>query len=323
MIFDKLDPAPGCRSRSASPSSAGTRWSSTATLAQLGPRRADRGHRPGARPAGRRDRVAHLRARSGSRQLAAVSRCPVVNALTDQFHPCQVLADLQTVRERKGDLAGPDAHLPRRRRQQHGPLLPARRRHRRDARAGRRAGRSSSPTRRSSTRARADRRETGGSVQSDRRSGRRGGRRRRAGHRHLGVDGPGGRGSDARSRRSGRSSQRGAAGRRRRGRDRAALPAGPPRQGDHRRRSSTARSSAVWDEAENRLHAQKALLAWLVSHMTAAADSTQPDRRRDRRADQRAARSPSQTGAGRAAGRRRHRASPRRRCRATSRSSAR
>jgi ornithine carbamoyltransferase len=31
---------------------------------------------------------------------------PVVNALTDEFHPCQVLADLQTVRERKGRLAG-------------------------------------------------------------------------------------------------------------------------------------------------------------------------------------------------------------------------
>jgi ornithine carbamoyltransferase len=38
--------------------------------------------------------------------MAAVSRVPVVNALTDQFHPCQVLADLQTVREHKGRLAG-------------------------------------------------------------------------------------------------------------------------------------------------------------------------------------------------------------------------
>jgi ornithine carbamoyltransferase len=38
--------------------------------------------------------------------MAAVSRVPVVNALTDEFHPCQVLADLQTVRERKGTLAG-------------------------------------------------------------------------------------------------------------------------------------------------------------------------------------------------------------------------
>ncbi|HEY7815923.1 MAG TPA: ornithine carbamoyltransferase [Nakamurella sp.] len=38
--------------------------------------------------------------------LAGVSSVPVVNALTDEFHPCQVLADLQTVRERKGRLAG-------------------------------------------------------------------------------------------------------------------------------------------------------------------------------------------------------------------------
>jgi ornithine carbamoyltransferase len=38
--------------------------------------------------------------------MAAVSRVPVVNALTDEFHPCQILADLQTVRERKGRLGG-------------------------------------------------------------------------------------------------------------------------------------------------------------------------------------------------------------------------
>ena len=31
---------------------------------------------------------------------------PVVNALTDDFHPCQLLADLLTVREHKGTLAG-------------------------------------------------------------------------------------------------------------------------------------------------------------------------------------------------------------------------
>ncbi len=38
--------------------------------------------------------------------MASVSTVPVVNALTDEFHPCQVLADLQTVRERHGRLAG-------------------------------------------------------------------------------------------------------------------------------------------------------------------------------------------------------------------------
>ena len=29
--------------------------------------------------------------------MASVSRVPVVNALTDEYHPCQILADLQTV----------------------------------------------------------------------------------------------------------------------------------------------------------------------------------------------------------------------------------
>ena len=38
--------------------------------------------------------------------MAAASAVPVVNALTDLFHPCQVLADLMTVRERHGRLAG-------------------------------------------------------------------------------------------------------------------------------------------------------------------------------------------------------------------------
>jgi ornithine carbamoyltransferase len=39
-------------------------------------------------------------------ELAAAASVPVVNALTDQFHPCQVLADLQTIGERFGRLAG-------------------------------------------------------------------------------------------------------------------------------------------------------------------------------------------------------------------------
>ncbi|WP_028927391.1 ornithine carbamoyltransferase [Pseudonocardia acaciae] len=39
-------------------------------------------------------------------EMAAAASVPVVNALTDSFHPCQVLADLQTIRERHGRLAG-------------------------------------------------------------------------------------------------------------------------------------------------------------------------------------------------------------------------
>jgi ornithine carbamoyltransferase len=38
--------------------------------------------------------------------MASASRVPVVNALTDEYHPCQILADLQTVVEHKGSLAG-------------------------------------------------------------------------------------------------------------------------------------------------------------------------------------------------------------------------
>ena len=36
--------------------------------------------------------------------LARHARVPVVNALTDKLHPCQVVADAQTLRERRGDL---------------------------------------------------------------------------------------------------------------------------------------------------------------------------------------------------------------------------
>jgi ornithine carbamoyltransferase len=39
-------------------------------------------------------------------EMAAASGVPVINALTDEFHPCQVLADLQTVREKSGSLPG-------------------------------------------------------------------------------------------------------------------------------------------------------------------------------------------------------------------------
>ena len=38
--------------------------------------------------------------------MASGATVPVVNALSDEFHPCQVLADLQTLAERKGSLNG-------------------------------------------------------------------------------------------------------------------------------------------------------------------------------------------------------------------------
>src|SRR5690606_21745963 len=45
-------------------------------------------------------------AQSGLEQMADNSRVPVVNALSDDFHPCQLLADLLTIREHKGSTQG-------------------------------------------------------------------------------------------------------------------------------------------------------------------------------------------------------------------------
>jgi len=45
-------------------------------------------------------------AQSGLEEMARGTRVPVINALSDDFHPCQLLADLLTIREHKGDLAG-------------------------------------------------------------------------------------------------------------------------------------------------------------------------------------------------------------------------
>ena len=45
-------------------------------------------------------------AHAGLEEMAEHATVPVINSLSDDFHPCQILADLQTIRERKGDLAG-------------------------------------------------------------------------------------------------------------------------------------------------------------------------------------------------------------------------
>lgn len=39
-------------------------------------------------------------------RFAAHSRVPVINGLTDRFHPCQLLADMQTYFEHRGDIRG-------------------------------------------------------------------------------------------------------------------------------------------------------------------------------------------------------------------------
>lgn len=45
-------------------------------------------------------------AQAGLEEMAAGTTVPVVNALSDDFHPCQLLADLLTIREHKGELSG-------------------------------------------------------------------------------------------------------------------------------------------------------------------------------------------------------------------------
>ncbi|MEN9715014.1 MAG: hypothetical protein RJA35_481 [Actinomycetota bacterium] len=45
-------------------------------------------------------------AHSGLEEMAAHSNVPVINSLSDDYHPCQILADLLTIQEHKGDLKG-------------------------------------------------------------------------------------------------------------------------------------------------------------------------------------------------------------------------
>jgi ornithine carbamoyltransferase len=45
-------------------------------------------------------------AQAGLSEMAAGTTVPVINALSDDFHPCQLLADLLTIREHRGELAG-------------------------------------------------------------------------------------------------------------------------------------------------------------------------------------------------------------------------
>ena len=45
-------------------------------------------------------------AQAGLEEMAAGTRVPVINALSDDFHPCQLLADLLTIQEHKGELRG-------------------------------------------------------------------------------------------------------------------------------------------------------------------------------------------------------------------------
>jgi len=50
--------------------------------------------------------MARLNKRDDMRQLAQHADVPVINALDDFAHPCQMLADLQTIREKRGTFKG-------------------------------------------------------------------------------------------------------------------------------------------------------------------------------------------------------------------------
>ena len=171
---------------------------------------------------------------------------PVVNMLSPEHHPCQALADLLTLREAFGDARRPQAHL-RRRRQQRRALARRRRRARGRRGDGRRARR---PPARAGAGARADRRP----------------RRRRRRRRRRSTPTSGSRWATTRRPRSARRAALGAYRIDDALLDRAApgafalhcLPAHPGEEitaevlyGERQR---------IWDQAENRRHAQKALL---------------------------------------------------------------
>ncbi len=140
-------------SRPASPSSAATPcWSIGSRRGAVGKQASRSPTPPGcsSRQASQH-RVADVRAGRPGGDGGELSGVPVINALSDEFHPCQLLADLLTVQEHKGSLAGPHRGLPRRRRLQHGQLLGPRRRHRRDARPVSAAPTATRPTPQSSS----------------------------------------------------------------------------------------------------------------------------------------------------------------------------
>ena len=57
-------------------------------------------------------------------RFAAHSRVPVINGLTNEHHPCQILADIYTYIEHRGSIAGQDRRVDRRL-QQHADELAA------------------------------------------------------------------------------------------------------------------------------------------------------------------------------------------------------
>ena len=155
------------------------------------PRRADRRHRARPRRLLRRDRRPHLRPGRRAADRRGHATCRSINALTDEHHPCQALADLLTLRERVRRARRAAARL-RRRRQQRRPLADGGRRARRRRDRGRLARRATATRRRRAAARSGSRRAHGSHVTRRRRPARGRARRRRRLHRRLGLDGRGG-----------------------------------------------------------------------------------------------------------------------------------
>ena len=175
-------------------------------------------------------------------EFASAAAIPIVNALTDEAHPLQALADLQTIRERFGTLEGVrvawvgDGNNVCLSLAEGCSLL--------DAELTCAAPPGYEPP----------------GIESGRRSPRSRSRRPRRRHGRLDEHGPGGRARRAAGGVRRLDGRRDAARRGRSRCDRPPLPAGAPGRGD-RADVLYGRQSAVWDEAENRLHTAKAVLA--------------------------------------------------------------
>ena len=73
---------------------------------QLGRGETDRRHGARALALRRRDHDPHPRPSRHARSWRATRRVPVINGLTKQSHPCQVMADIMTFEEHRGPIRG-------------------------------------------------------------------------------------------------------------------------------------------------------------------------------------------------------------------------